>query len=165
MADQNPCTLNDELFITPSRLIALFSWSNAPARQPAEVKKKIEIIQADALKWRRDPKVALDFLYADIWHTVDEPQTLADVRKMQSTVRSEMIYYWGQELTLHAMCSPRLSENSSLDHWVNDLRNCRDDDIGLSMLRPTDIVYVDFVRGVANQTSLRRPNVFPDHHD
>ncbi len=161
----NPAVRRVSVIERDPEVIALFSWSNALANLPAEVKNKIEIIQADALKWRPDPGLEVDFLYADIWRALEEPQTLAEVRRMQSNVRSEMIYYWGQELTLHAMCSPRLSDNSSSDHWITALRNCMDNDIGLPLLLPTDIDYVDLVRGVASQRSLRWPNGVPNHHD
>lgn len=161
----NPAVRRVSVIERDPDVIALFSWSNALAGLPAEVTNKIEIIQADALEWRPDPKVPVDFLYADIWRALDEPQALADIRQMQSNVRSEMIYFWGQELTLHALCLQKLFENSSSDQWVEALQYCRDDEIRLPLLLPSDIDYVGFVRSVAHQRSVHRPDCAPTHHD
>jgi hypothetical protein len=61
---------------------------------------KIEIVQADALSWQ--PPRRVNFLFADIWLTLDEPETLEQVQAMQRNVQAEAVYFWGQELLLYA---------------------------------------------------------------
>ncbi|WP_049818875.1 O-methyltransferase [Geotalea uraniireducens] len=62
-------------------VIELFGLSRALHGLAAEIAGKIRIIRADALEWQ--PDEAVDFLYADIWRCLEEPQTLDDVRCMQ----------------------------------------------------------------------------------
>lgn len=158
----NPAVQRVSVIERDPEVISLFYWSNALAGLPIEVADKIDIIQADALEWRPVPIKAVDFLYADIWRALDEPQTLPDVRRMQANVVAEIVYYWGQELTLHALTEPQMPANSTPDQWAVALQRCRDEEIDLPLLFPTDIDYVDFVRGVASQRRLRWPNGVPE---
>ncbi|MBF8276305.1 MAG: hypothetical protein HW390_1378 [Candidatus Brocadiaceae bacterium] len=60
---------------------------------PEAVKNKITIVNANALEWVAEVKV--DFLYADIWLSLDEPQTLEQVRCMNENLRADAVYFWG----------------------------------------------------------------------
>ncbi len=62
-------------------------------------------VRADALEWKPDKPV--DFLYADIWRCLEEPQTLDDVLRMQANVRTESINFWGQELAIQTLAVNR----------------------------------------------------------
>lgn len=65
---------------------------------------KVRLVHADALEWQPDAEApAVDFLYADIWLRLAEPQALAQVQRMQSNVRAAQVYFWGQELVLGAL--------------------------------------------------------------
>lgn len=66
---------------------------------PPEVRKKIEIVQGDALEWRPDGPV--DTLQADIWPRMFDHSLLPDVRRMAENVQPKALYYWGQEPEFH----------------------------------------------------------------
>lgn len=159
----NPAVSHVSVIERDPDVISLFGWSNALAGLPAEVTDKIDIIHADALAWRPAPGLAADFLYADIWSNLDEPQTLDDVRRMQANVAAKMVYYWGQELSLHALTAPQMPADGTPDQWAAALQRCRDHEIALPLLFPTDMDYVDFIVGVARQRRLRWPNGVTDH--
>jgi hypothetical protein len=158
----NPAVSRVSVIERDPDVISLFDWSKATAGLPAEVTNKINIVQTDALAWRPAPGLAVDFLYADIWRNLDEPQTLDDVRRMQANVAAQTVYYWGQELTLHALTAPQMPADCTPDQWAAALQRCRDHEIALPLLFPSDMDYVDFIRGVALQRRLRWPNGFPD---
>lgn len=157
----NPAVGRVSVIERDPEVIALFSWSNALEGLPIEVVNKIDIIQADALEWRPPSGLAVDFLYVDIWRTLEEPQSVSDVRRMQANVAAKKVYYWGQELTLHALSAPQLLANSTKDQWEAAIQRCMDDQIALPLLFPGDIDYVDFVRVVSDQRSMRWPNGVP----
>ncbi|WP_243419315.1 hypothetical protein [Comamonas sp. JNW] len=83
-------------------VIALFQRMQVLEGLQADVAAKIHIVQADALQWRPAPQQPVDFLYADIWLQLAEPQALAEVRQMQANVQATQLYFWGQEWVLAA---------------------------------------------------------------
>jgi len=66
-------------------VIELFAATGVLNQAPPEIGAKIVIVQADAREWRPDEPV--DFLYADIWRTIADADTLADVACMRKQVR------------------------------------------------------------------------------
>lgn len=84
------------------QVIALFQHMQVLEGLPAEAAAKIHIVQADALQWRPAPQQPVDFLYADIWLQLAEPQALAEVQQMQAHVHAAQLYFWGQEWVLAA---------------------------------------------------------------
>ena len=84
------------------QVIALFQHMQVQEGLPAEAAAKIHIVQADALQWRPAPQQPVDFLYADIWLQLAEPQALAEVQQMQAHVHAAQLYFWGQEWVLAA---------------------------------------------------------------
>lgn len=83
-------------------VIALFDHMQVLEGLPPEAAAKIHIEQADALQWRPAPPQAVDWLYADIWLRLAEPQALAEVQQMQAHVQATQLYFWGQEWVLAA---------------------------------------------------------------
>lgn len=79
-------------------IIALIAAQEIFAQLPAPARAKIEIIEADALRWR--PDGAVDSVQADIWAKFVEPRKWDDVRRMQDNIGAASIYFWGQELEL-----------------------------------------------------------------
>lgn len=157
----NPAVSRVSVIERDPDVIALFAWSNALEGLPSEVTDKIDIIQADALEWRAAPERPVDFLYADIWGRLDEPQTLDDVRRMQGNVSAQAIYYWGQELALDRLLASQMPADCTPDQGVAAIRHCMDTEIALPLLLPADMDYVDFIRQVASQWRLRWPQGTP----
>lgn len=83
-------------------VIALFEHMQVLEGLPPEASAKIHIEQADALQWCSAPQQAVDWLYADIWLRLAEPQALAEVQQMQAHVQATQLYFWGQEWVLAA---------------------------------------------------------------
>ena len=61
---------------------------------PGSGKLRIEI--TDALAYL--PDMPVDHLYADIWATPGEPQSIPDMQRIQANVRASQVGWWGQEL-------------------------------------------------------------------
>jgi len=83
-------------------VLQLFGLCRVLEGLPDAAARKVALVQSDALQWQ--PQGApVDFLYADIWLGLAEPQALADVQRMQSNVHAQQVYFWGQELVLAKM--------------------------------------------------------------
>jgi hypothetical protein len=119
-------------------VIELFRLSGALDGVAADITAKIHIIQGDALAWL--PDVPVDFLYADIWRSLEEPQTLHDVRCMQANVQADSIYFWGQELLIHALAAKE-TESCSPGEWQEAIRQCVVNTIALPLLLPEEFDY------------------------
>lgn len=132
-------------------VIELFSRTQGFADLPDEAKAKLSIVEADALLWQ--PEQAVDFLYADIWRTLSEPQTLDDVRQMQINVGAREVYFWGQELWIHRLAITGLGEKGGLVSWAEAVAYTVRERIGLPLLQPTDFDYPDLITQIA---ALRR---------
>lgn len=72
------------------------------ARLPDGAGDKVEIVQADAFKWKPDSHV--DLMMPDIWLDFVSEDRPAEVRQMQDNIGADMVYFWGQELEL-ARCA------------------------------------------------------------
>jgi hypothetical protein len=134
-------------------VIDLFGRSRALDGLPDEVTDKLRIVKADALEWRPDEPV--DFLYADIWQSLEEPQTLDDVRRMQTNVQAGSVYFWGQELAIHALAS----KNAGIlegQEWTEAAWRCVSKAISLPLLFPDDFDYPEMIAQVARQRRERR---------
>lgn len=131
-------------------VIELFDHSQAISGLPEDIRNKLEIVQADALQWQPDSPV--DFLYADIWRCLEEPQTLDDVRRMQANVQAETIYFWGQELAIHVL----------VDHigsWPQQVQRCVAETIALPLLQPADFDYPQMIADVVRLRRERKPQL------
>lgn len=137
-------------------VVDLFGQSQALDGLPAEIAGKIRIVRADALEWKPDKPV--DFLYADIWRCLEEPQTLDDVRRMQSNVGAGGIYFWGQELAIHTLAAKRPEGCADNREWAKAVRHCVADIIRLPLLLPDDFDYPGTIAEVVRRRRERRPD-------
>lgn len=133
-------------------VIELFRTSGALDGLAADVTVKIRIVQDDALTWL--PDEAVDFLYADIWRCLEEPQTLDDVRQMQSHVQAGTIYFWGQELLIHALATNE-GGSCSGNGWGATVRHCVHNTVRLPLLLPSEFDYPERIAAVARLRSAR----------
>lgn len=138
-------------------VIELFGQCRVLDGLPAEAAAKIGIVPADALEWRPDEPV--DFLYADIWQRLEEPQTLDDVRRMQANLGAGQIYFWGQELVIHALADTTPEACSGGPAWAEAVQLCVAGRIGLPLLVPADMDYPGMIATVARQRRERWPKV------
>jgi hypothetical protein len=134
----NPAVTRVTVIERDPEVIDLFERSGVLQGLPDDVSARIRIVPADALEWRPDAPV--DFLYADIWRTLEEPQTLDDVRRMQANVGAAAIYFWGQELFIHTL----------------------GDRIDLPLLVPPGLDYPALIARIVAQRRQRWPHGIPD---
>ena len=145
----NPAVQRVTVIELDPEVIELFDHSQATSGLPEDIRNKLHIVLADALEWR--PDVPVDFLYADIWRCLEEPQTLDDVRRMQANVGAETIYFWGQELAIHA-----LADHAGL--WPQQVQRCVAETIALPLLLPTDFDYPQMIGDVARLRRAHKPD-------
>jgi hypothetical protein len=133
-------------------VIDVFSESGALADVPQEIQNKIEIVEADALKWKPAGE-KINFLYADIWQKLVEPQTIDDVRQMQKNINAEKIYFWGQELFFYKnFFDTGLAEEKLDKTFLEEINKI----IDLPVLLPEDIDYPSMVIKAGQQRIKRR---------
>ncbi len=132
-------------------VIELFSLSGAADTMPEAIKNKITIVNANALEWMAD--VNVDFLYADIWLSLDEPQTLEQVRRMNENLRADVVYFWGQEIAIYAGIEKWQGENVVIN--AASIKQCIAEDIGLPLLVPFEINYAGLIANVAKNRKER----------
>lgn len=130
-------------------VIELFTQVQNFAGLPAEARAKLNLVEADALFWQ--PGEAVDFLYADIWRTLEEPQTLDDVRRMQANVGARVVYFWGQELFIHALAEAA----ESAAQWAESVARCVRERIALPLLMPADYDYPEQIAQIVAQRQQR----------
>lgn len=116
-----------------------------------DARNKITIICEDALKWESNAKV--DFLYVDIWKTMNEESVLSDVRMMQENLSASTVYYWGQELTIYnEIIDLKAGDQVSYDS-IEDVVNNK---FNLPLLIPKDIDYPEMINKVVENRKKRR---------
>jgi hypothetical protein len=113
-------------------VIALIDAACVLRDLPAEVREKIEIVEADARAWR--PTEPVDTLQADIWRKFIEDGKLEDVRRIQDNVRAAGLYFWGQEMEIWRMACRRTGGEPHLD-WPL-VRAIVAEDIRLPLILP-----------------------------
>jgi hypothetical protein len=136
-------------------VIDLFKYSGAVDKLPQAILDKLEIIEADALEWR--PSRPVDFLYADIWLRLAEPQTLDDVRRMQENVGADTIYFWGQELSIYSGASQWIGAGERLSDGL--IRRCIEEVIVLPLFVPPHVDYAALIDRVAQNRRARNLQV------
>ncbi len=75
------------------------------------------------MEWQPDETV--DFLYADIWRSLAEAETLDQVRQMQANIAAKQIYFWGQELTIYTQAQKQWGKISPMDNGL--VKKCIDE--------------------------------------
>jgi hypothetical protein len=149
----NPAVQKVTLIERDPEVIDLFGRSGALDGLPAEVTDKLHIVQSDALEWRPDEPV--DFLYADIWQRLEEPRTLDDVRRMQANMEAGLVYFWGQELAIHALAQKNAVAREGRE-WREAVCRCISETIALPLLFPEDFDYPAMIAQIARQRQERR---------
>lgn len=125
-------------------VLELFGLCRVLEGLPEAAARKIEVVQADALQWRPQG-TPVDFLYADIWLHLAEPQTLAEVQRMQANVCAAQVYFWGQELVLGAMASAQAAPGAP--GWPEAVAQAVRD-TGLPLMVQTEEGYAHFMARV-----------------
>lgn len=147
----NPAVRRVTVIERDPEVISLFEQSMALDGLPEDASGKIRIVLADALEWLSDEPV--DFLYADIWRTLEEPQTLDDVSRMQANVNADQVYFWGQELFIHSLAE----KNPMCCDWGDAVKRCVTERIALPLFLPEDFDYPDMIATVVRQRRERWP--------
>lgn len=138
-------------------VIDLFHHSGAFETLPEEAQKKIVIVQGDAMKWKPEEGDKVDFLYADIWLSLAEPETLNQVRQMQKNIQAEKVYYWGQEIAIHAAVRQLHEESLVLTDTI--IQSVTDQLIQLPLFLPSDGSYPAIVEQVVQNRMKRKLTV------
>ncbi len=128
----NPAVNQITVIERDPEVIALFDFAKLLEQVPPEVRKKLRVVEADALDWQ--PRQAVDFLFADIWRDLAEANALPEVRCMQQHVNAKEVYYWGQELALHSAFRRRFGYEIPLA--FQSLQQCTQQEIKLPLLLP-----------------------------
>jgi ribosomal protein S18 acetylase RimI-like enzyme len=81
---------------------------------------KLHIKIADARDYV--PDVQVDHLYADIWAAPGEPQSIPDMQRIQSNVRSHQVGWWGQELLYLDWLNGREPTLENYRDWADQIR-------------------------------------------
>lgn len=139
-----------------AEVIRLVEASGALDSLPDGARRKLAFVAGDAMEWRPDPGDAVDFLYADIWLQLAERRALADVRRMQDHVRARQVYYWGQEIALHAAMVRLAGGAEGLAPVAADIQRAIDEVIGLPLLVPPDGDYAGLIQAVIRHRRQRR---------
>jgi hypothetical protein len=137
-----------------AEVIRLIEQTGAFDTLPEAARHKLAVVAGDALTWRPDAGHPVDFLYADIWLQLAEPGAPAEVRRMQANVRARQVYYWGQEIAIHAAMA-RLAGIGQAP-GAADLQRAIDQVIGLPLLVPPDGDYAGLVQAVVHHRRQRR---------
>lgn len=152
----NPAVRRVTVVERDPEVIELFDQSRVLDGLAVEIAGKIHVVRADALEWQ--PDEAVDFLYADIWRCLEEPQTLDDVRRMQINVRAAGIYFWGQELTIHALADTTPEACAGGREWTEAVLRCVTDTIALPLLLPEEFDYPGMIATVVRRRRERWPS-------
>jgi hypothetical protein len=135
-------------------VISLFSEAEILKQVPPEIRDKIRLVHADAREWR--PEEPVDFLFADIWRTLADADTLEDVRRMQRNVRAMQIYFWGQELRLYNAFRRLFGPEATLG--IKGIGECAVREIGLPLALPWGDGYIGRIEAaIRNRLERRLP--------
>jgi len=141
-------------------VIELFKNSGALESLPLSVQRKITIINANAMEWRPAAMEAVNFLYADIWLHLAEPDALAQVRQMQVNIQAEKIYYWGQEIAIHCAAKRFVPYGSAITAEAMQL--ALNEVIQLPLLVPWEFDYPKMIEQVIQNRMKRQLTVEVD---
>jgi hypothetical protein len=135
-------------------VIRLFHDSGVCESLPRTAQQKIAIVNADALEWQPDSGITVNFLYADIWLHLAEPNAMRQVRRMQDNIQADAIYFWGQELAIYSAIQRDCQETVVVTE--NAIRRAVTDVIGLPLLIPHDRNYARMIEQVVRNRIGRR---------
>jgi ribosomal protein S18 acetylase RimI-like enzyme len=107
--------------------------------------EKLQIEISDALTFI--PELPVDHLYADIWATPGEPQSIPDMQKIQGTVHARQVGWWGQELLFLEWLAGARPTLESYRAWASEL--------GLPLLEQNNPAYPAAVEQVSKSYCYR----------
>jgi len=81
--------------------------------------EKLRIEIADALAYI--PNQPVDHLYADIWATPGDLQSIPDMQRIQANVRASRVGWWGQELLFLDWLNEETPTLENYRDWANEL--------------------------------------------
>jgi len=113
-------------------VIRLIADQGVFAQLPDEARRKVSVIEADALEWK--PERPVDSLQADIWGRLLEDRKLDEVRRMQANVGAAAVYFWGQEMEIWRYACRRAGGTPTLD-WPT-IRSIVAEDLALPLVLP-----------------------------
>jgi hypothetical protein len=140
-------------------VLELLEKSSRFSLWPGYDKLHIEIM--DALDYR--PVGPVDSLYADIWATPGEPQTIREMQDIQEQVQARVVSWWGQEIHYLEWLKPQgLPSRESYQAWAREL--------DLPLIEQDSPAYIASVRQAARsycyrsflQDSARNPALILD---
>ena len=150
-AAMNPKVTHVSVIEIDQSVIRLLEQSGALEGLPETVLKKIEIIRANALEWK--PSSLVDFLYADIWKRLNEPDVIREVRVMQQNIQAESVYFWGQEMTLYSEWNKLDGSDEQFDQAALD--SMIREHIRLPLNIPADRDYARFIQEIIANRAVR----------
>lgn len=121
-------------------VVALIEEAGVFDELPDDARRKLSIVQDDALSWRPDGPV--DSLQADIWTRLLEDGKLADVRRMQDNIAAGSIYFWGQEMEIWRHACRRADGLAATLDWPT-IRTVVEEDLRLPLALPEWVDYPD----------------------
>lgn len=132
-------------------VIGLIEDQGVFTQLPDEARRKVEVVEADALDWR--PDGAVDSLQADIWLALFGGESkLDEVRRMQANVGAGQLYFWGQELEIWRYACRRAGGTPDLD-WPT-VRAIVEEDLRLPLVLPD---WEDYPERIAAAAPLWTP--------
>jgi ribosomal protein S18 acetylase RimI-like enzyme len=106
---------------------------------------KLRIEVTDALTYL--PDLPVDHLYADIWATPGESQSISDLQRIQANVRASKVGWWGQELLFLDWLAGEIPTVENYSDWA--------DELGLPLLEQNNPVYTVAVEQVSKSYCYR----------
>jgi ribosomal protein S18 acetylase RimI-like enzyme len=106
---------------------------------------KLRIEITDALTYR--PDLPVDHLYADIWATPGEQQSIPDMQKIQANVGASRVGWWGQELLFLDWLDGETPTQKNYSAWA--------DELSLPLIEQDSLVYPLAVEQVSRSYCYR----------
>lgn len=149
----NPQVTRVTVIERDAEVIQLFELSGALESVPEVARAKMQIVQADALLWCPDASLPVDFLLADIWLHLAQPDTLNQVRRMQEHIQASQIYYWGQEIGIYNAVQRLFAGTENLSNEM--VRHAVQEVIRLPLLTEEPRDYAHMIEQVIRNRKLR----------
>ncbi|HLO31903.1 MAG TPA: N-acetyltransferase [Anaerolineales bacterium] len=124
-------------------VIELLRQSTDLKTWPGIGKLRVEI--RDALAYL--PDLPVDHLYADIWATPGEPQSIPDMQRIQANVRAKQVGWWGQELLFLDWLAGETPTVENYSDWAGEL--------GLPLIEQGNPAYIGAVEQVSRSYCYR----------
>jgi hypothetical protein len=141
-------------------VIELFEHSGALESLPESARRKINIVNANAIDWRPAAAEPVNFLYVDIWRRLAEPAALNQVRQMQANIQAEKIYYWGQEIAINCAAKRFVPDGSKIT--AEAVQRAVKEVMQIPLLVPKDCGYLQIIKQVIQNRIKRRLTVKVD---